>query len=249
MVTVKSPREIELMRQAGRIVALAHQEVAKHIKPGVSTQQLDEIIEHVIRSNQAVPSFLHYNGFPANSCISVNEVVVHGIPTPKRILREGDIVSVDIGAIYKGYHGDGAWTYPCGSVSPEARKLLEGTESSLFAGLAMAKAGARLTDISHAVQTRAESLGFSVVRDFVGHGIGTSMHEDPQIPNFGLPGRGITLRPGMTIAVEPMINAGRKEVRVLSDGWTTVTLDGSLSAHFEHTVLVTETGYEILTRV
>ena len=157
MVTVKSPREIELMRQAGRIVALAHQEVAKHIKPGVSTQQLDEIIEHVIRSNQAVPSFLHYNGFPANSCISVNEVVVHGIPTPKRILREGDIVSVDIGAIYKGYHGDGAWTYPCGTVSPEARKLLEGTESSLFAGLAMAKAGARLTDISHAVQTRARS--------------------------------------------------------------------------------------------
>ena len=249
MVTVKSPREIDLMRQAGRIVALAHQEVAKHIKPGVSTQQLDEIIEHVIRSNQGIPSFLHYNGFPANSCISVNEVVVHGIPSPKRILRDGDIVSVDIGAIYKGYHGDGAWTYPCGTVSPEAQKLLEGTESSLFAGLAMARAGARLTDISHAVQTRAESLGFSVVRDFVGHGIGTSMHEDPQIPNFGLPGRGITLRPGMTIAVEPMINAGRKEVRVLSDGWTTVTLDGSLSAHFEHTVLITETGYEILTKV
>lgn len=249
MVTVKSPREIELMRQAGRIVALAHQEVAKHIKPGVSTQQLDEIIDHVIRSNQAIPSFLHYQGFPASSCISVNEVVVHGIPSPRRILREGDIVSVDIGAIFKGYHGDGAWTYPCGNISPEAQRLLEGTEGSLFAGLAKAKAGARLTDISHAVQTYAEALGFSVVRDFTGHGIGTSMHEDPQIPNFGFPGRGITLRPGMTIAVEPMINAGRKEVRVLPDGWTTLTLDGSLSAHFEHTILITETGYEILTKV
>lgn len=249
MVTIKSPRELDLMRQAGRIVALAHQEVAKHIKPGVSTQQLDEIIEHVIRSNEAIPSFLHYNGFPANSCISVNEVVVHGIPNPKKILKNGDIVSVDIGAIYKGYHGDGAWTYPCGSISEAAQRLLTATEGSLFAGLAQAKAGARLTDISHAVQVFAESQGFSVVRDFVGHGIGTTMHEDPQIPNFGLPGKGITLRPGMTIAVEPMINAGRKEVKVLADGWTTVTFDGSLSAHFEHTVLITETGYEILTKV
>jgi len=249
MVTIKSPREIDLMRRAGQIVALAHQEVAKHIKPGVSTQQLDEIIEATIRANDAIPSFLHYNGFPANSCISVNETVVHGIPNPKKILREGDIVSVDIGAIFKGYHGDGAWTYPCGTISEGARKLLEATEASLFSGLAQAKAGARLTDISHAVQTFAESQGFSVVRDFVGHGIGTSMHEDPQIPNFGLPGKGITLRPGMTIAVEPMINAGRKEVKVLADGWTTVTLDGSLSAHFEHTVLITETGYEILTKV
>ncbi|HOW37695.1 MAG TPA: type I methionyl aminopeptidase, partial [Bacillota bacterium] len=226
----------------------AHQEVARHIKPGVSTQQLDEIIERVIRSNDAVPSFLHYNGFPANSCISVNEVVVHGIPSSKKILRNGDIVSVDIGAIFKGYHGDGAWTYPCGSITSEAQRLLEGTEGSLLAGLAQAKAGARLTDISHAVQTFAEARGFSVVRDFVGHGIGSSMHEDPQIPNFGLPGKGITLRPGMTIAVEPMINAGRKEVKVLADGWTTVTLDGSLSAHFEHTILITETGYEILTK-
>ena len=248
MVTIKSPRELDLMRQAGHIVALAHQEVAKHIKPGVSTQQLDEIIERVIRSNDAVPSFLHYNGFPANSCISVNEVVVHGIPSSKKILRNGDIVSVDIGAVYKGYHGDGAWTYPCGSLTSEAQRLLEGTEGSLFAGLAQAKAGARLTDISHAVQTFAEARGFSVVRDFVGHGIGSSMHEDPQIPNFGLPGKGITLRPGMTIAVEPMINAGRKEVKVLADGWTTVTHDGSLSAHFEHTILITETGYEILTK-
>jgi methionyl aminopeptidase len=249
MVTIKSAREVALMKRAGQIVALAHQEVAKHIKPGVTTQQLDEIIERVIREADAIPSFLHYNGFPANSCISVNEVVVHGIPSPKKILHDGDIVSVDIGAIYKGYHGDGAWTYPCGTISETAKALLKETEASLYAGLAQAKSGARLTDISHAVQVYAESKGFSVVRDFVGHGIGTSMHEDPQIPNFGLPGKGITLRPGMTIAVEPMINAGRKEVKVLTDGWTTVTMDKSLSAHFEHTVLITETGYEILTKV
>ena len=249
MVTIKSPREVDLMKRAGQIVALAHQEVAKHVKPGISTLQLDEIIENVIRSADAIPSFLHYNGFPANSCISVNEVVVHGIPSPKKILKNGDIVSVDIGAIYKGYHGDGAWTYACGTISNEAKKLLEATEASLFAGLSQAKAGNRLTDISHAVQVYAESQGFSVVRDFVGHGIGTQMHEEPQIPNFGLPGKGITLRPGMTIAVEPMINAGRKEVKVLADGWTTITLDKSLSAHFEHTILITETGYEILTKV
>jgi len=249
MVTIKSAREIELMRRAGQIVALAHQEVAKHIRPGVSTAQLDEIVERVIRENEAIPSFLHFEGFPASACISVNEVVVHGIPSPKKILKDGDIVSVDIGAIYKGYHGDGAWTYPCGLVSEQAKHLMEATEASLFAGLAQAKSGARLTDISHAVQVYAESKGFSVVRDFVGHGIGTNMHEDPQIPNFGLPGKGITLRPGMTIAIEPMINAGRKEVKVLADGWTTVTLDHSLSAHFEHTILITETGYEILTKV
>jgi methionyl aminopeptidase len=249
MVTIKSPREIDLMKRAGQIVALAHQEAAKHIKPGVSTKQLDEIIENVIRAADAVPSFLHYNGFPANSCISVNEVVVHGIPSSKKILKNGDIVSVDIGAIYKGYHGDGAWTYACGIVSPQAKKLLEVTEASLYAGLSQAKAGNRLTDISHAVQVYAESQGCSVVRDFVGHGIGTMMHEEPQIPNFGLPGKGITLRPGMTLAIEPMINAGRKEVKVLADGWTTVTMDQSLSAHFEHTILVTDTGYEILTKV
>ncbi|MFH0993065.1 MAG: type I methionyl aminopeptidase, partial [bacterium] len=236
MVTIKSQREIALMREAGQIVALAHREVAKHIKPGVTTAQLDDIIERTIRELDAIPSFKDYNGFPANSCISVNEVVVHGIPSPKQVLKSGDIVSVDIGAIYKGYHGDSAWTYPCGEITAAAERLLEGTEASLFAGLAQARAGNRLSDISHAVQTHAEALGFSVVRDFVGHGIGTSMHEDPQIPNFGLPGRGITLRPGMTIAVEPMINAGNKEVKVLRDGWTTVTLDRSLSAHFEHTV-------------
>jgi len=249
VVTIKSEREITLMREAGRIVALAHREVAKHIKPGVTTAQLDEIVERTILSQDAVPSFKGYNGFPAAACISVNEVVIHGIPSSKKTLKAGDIVSVDIGAIYKGYHGDSAWTYPCGEISPAAEKLLSATEGSLFAGLAFAKGGNRLTDISHAVQTFAEAQGFSVVRDFTGHGIGSQLHEDPQILNYGAPGRGITLRPGMTIAVEPMINAGRKEVKVLRDGWTTVTLDGSLSAHFEHTVLITETGYEILTKV
>jgi len=237
------------MREAGRIVALAHQEVAKHIKPGVTTAQLDDIVERTILSQDALPSFKGYNGFPAAACISVNEVVVHGIPSPRQTLKAGDIVSVDIGAVYKGYHGDSAWTYACGAIDETTAKLLAGTEASLFAGLAMAKGGNRLSDISHAVQACAETQGFSVVRDFVGHGIGSALHEDPQIPNFGAPGRGITLRPGMTIAVEPMINAGRKEVKVLRDGWTTVTLDGSLSAHFEHTVLITETGYEILTKV
>lgn len=249
MVTIKSSREIELMRIAGRIVALAHQEVSKHIVPGVSTFELDRIVEKVIRDNKAIPSFKNYNGFPSSACISINQEVVHGIPSKSRLLKNGDIVSVDIGAIYKGYHGDSAWSYACGEISLEAKRLLEATEKSLFKGLEKAAPKNRLTDISHAIQTYAESLGFSVVREFVGHGVGKHLHEDPQIPNFGLPGRGITLRAGMTLAIEPMINAGRKEVKVLPDGWTTVTQDSSLSAHFEHSVLITENGYEILTKV
>lgn len=249
MVTIKSEREINLMRDAGRVVALAHQEVAKHIKPGISTYELDQIIEHTIRSQGAIPSFLNYNGFPASSCISVNDTVVHGIPSKTELLKSGDIVSVDIGAILKGYHGDSAWTYACGEVSETARHLMTVTEESLFQGLSMVKAGNRLSDVSHQIQLYAEANGCSVVREFVGHGIGKSMHEDPQIPNFGIPGKGITLRPGMTLAIEPMINSGRKEVKVLSDDWTTKTVDGSLSAHYEHTVLVTLTGYEILTRI
>lgn len=249
MVTIKSSREVDLMREAGRIVALAHIEVQKHIQPGVSTAYLDEIVENTIKNHDAIPSFKNYNGFPSSACISINEEVVHGIPNKSRILQNGDIVSVDIGAIYKGYHGDSAWTYACGDISLEAQRLLDGTKASLFQGLNQAKAKNRLTDISHAIQTYAEGLGFSVVREFVGHGVGKFLHEDPQIPNYGLPGRGITLRPGMTLAIEPMINAGHKEVKVLPDGWTTLTQDGSLSAHFEHTVLITESGYEILTKV
>jgi methionyl aminopeptidase len=248
MVTIKSNREIELMKEAGRIVALAHRAVKAKIKPGLSTKQLDDLVEKVIRDNGAIPSFKNYNGFPAAACISINEVVVHGIPDESIILKSGDIVSVDIGANYKGYHGDSAWTYACGEISESAKNLLVGTEESLFKGLEFAKPNNRLTDISHAIQMHAESLGFSVVREFVGHGLGRNLHEDPQIPNYGLPGRGIILKPGMTLAIEPMINLGNKEVKVLADGWTTITRDRSLSAHFEHSILITETGYEILTK-
>lgn len=247
MVTRKSNREIELMRVAGRIVALAHDEVKKAVKPGVTTKQLDDLVEKVIRDNGAIPSFKNYHGYPASACISINEEVVHGIPSPMRVLKSGDIVSVDIGAMYKGYHGDSAWTYACGEITEDAKRLLEGTEKSLFAGLEYAKANNRLSDISHQIQKTAEELGFSVVREFVGHGVGKLLHEDPQIPNYGLPNRGVLLKPGMTLAIEPMINLGNKEVKVLSDGWTTITRDKSLSAHFEHTILITETGYEILT--
>ncbi|MFP4478468.1 MAG: type I methionyl aminopeptidase [Candidatus Izemoplasmatales bacterium] len=249
MIKLKSNREVELMREAGRIVALAHQATRDFIKPGISTKDLDDLIENVIRENDAIPSFKNYNGFPASACISVNEEVVHGIPSKKRILKDGDVVSVDIGAIYKGYHGDSAWTYACGEISNDAKRLLEGTEESLFKGLELAKAGNRLSDISHAIQKHAESLGFSVVREFVGHGLGRELHEDPQIPNFGLPGRGPKLKAGMTLAIEPMINLGNKDVRVLTDGWTAVTRDRSISAHFEHSILITKTGYEILTKL
>jgi len=247
LVTRKSNREVELMRIAGRIVALAHKAVSKAIKPGVTTKQLDDLVEKVIRDEGAKPSFLNYSGFPASACVSINEEVVHGIPSPHRVLRSGDIVSVDIGAVYKGYHGDSAWTYPCGEISEDAKKLLEGTEASLFAGLEYAKANNHLSDISHHVQKKAESLGYSVVREFVGHGVGKKLHEDPQIPNYGLPHRGLILKPGMTLAIEPMINIGNKEVKVLKDGWTTITRDKSLSAHFEHSILITKDGYEILT--
>jgi methionyl aminopeptidase len=248
MIKLKSNREIALMREAGHIVAMAHKAAKDFIKPGVSTKALDDLIEQVIRDHDAIPSFKNYNGFPASACISINEEVVHGIPSARRILKDGDIVSVDIGAIYKGYHGDSAWTYACGEISDDAKRLLAGTEESLFKGLAYAKAGNRLSDISHAIQKYAEGLGFGVVREFVGHGLGRNLHEDPQIPNYGLPGRGPKLKAGMTLAVEPMINLGNKDVRVLADGWTAVTRDKSLSAHFEHSILITETGYEILTK-
>jgi methionyl aminopeptidase len=249
MIKIKSEREIALMREAGRIVALAHQAAKDFIKPGISTKALDDLIEKVIRDHDATPSFKNYNGFPASACISINEEVVHGIPSKDRILKNGDIVSVDIGANYKGYHGDSAWTYACGEISDEAKKLLEGTEKSLFEGLAFAKAGNRLSDISHAVQKCAEDLGYSVVREFVGHGLGRDLHEDPQIPNYGFAGRGPKLKKGMTLAIEPMINLGNKEVRVLDDGWTAITRDKSISAHFEHSILITKNGYEILTKV
>jgi len=247
MITIKSKREITLMREAGRIVALAHQAVKQNVKPGMTTLDIDKLVENVIRSNNAIPSFKGYGGFPGSACTSVNEQVVHGIPSKKVILHDGDIISVDIGAIYKGYHGDSAWTYPVGTISKKAQKLMDVTKQSLFEGLKMAKAGNRLTDISHAIQTYAESFGYSVVREFVGHGVGKNLHEDPQIPNYGPPGRGTLLKAGMTFAIEPMINEGRKEVKVLEDNWTTITIDGKLSAHFEHSVLITEDECIILT--
>ncbi len=247
MITIKSPREVELMRQAGRIVALAHQEVAKHVKPGVSTLYLDEIVEKVIRDNDAIPSFKGYGDFPASICASVNEVVVHGIPSSNTILKNGDIIAIDIGANYKGYHGDSAWTYAVGDVSKEDQELMNVTKEALYQGLAAVKANAHLSDISNSIGTYATSFGYGVVEEFTGHGIGSRLHEDPPIPNFGKPHMGPVLKAGMTLAIEPMINIGTKRVKVLRDNWTTVTCDKKKSAHYEHTILVTETGYEILT--
>jgi len=249
MISIKSPREIELMKQAGKIVALAHQEVKKHIKPGVTTYELDQVVEKSIRAHQAIPSFKGYGGFPGSACTSVNEQVVHGIPSKGVVLKNGDIISIDIGAEYEGYHGDSAWSYPVGTISEEAQRLLDVTEQSLFEGLKMARAKNRLSDISNAIQTYAESYGYSIVREFVGHGLGKQLHEDPQIPNYGPKGRGTLLKAGMTLAIEPMVNMGRKEVKILSDNWTTVTRDKSLSAHFEHSILITEDECVILTTV
>ncbi|MDR5001514.1 type I methionyl aminopeptidase [Brevibacillus parabrevis] len=247
MIILKSKAELEVMREAGRIVALTHQELAKAIKPGVTTKQLDEIAETFIRSMGAVPSFKGYGGFPGSICASVNEELVHGIPG-KRALQEGDIISIDIGAQFQGYHGDSAWTYPVGKISAENEKLLRVTEESLFKGLEKAIPGGRLSDISHAIQVHAEAAGFTLVREYVGHGIGQNLHEDPQVPNYGPPDRGPRLKPGMVLAIEPMVNAGERYVRTLEDNWTVVTLDRKTCAHFEHTIAITEDGYEIFTR-
>jgi methionyl aminopeptidase len=246
MITIKSPRELEIMREAGRIVAQAHERVRELVKPGVTTRQLERAVMKVIDGAGAIPSFKGYNGFPAAICASVNDALVHGFPND-RPMEEGDIVSIDIGAQYKGYHGDSAWTYGVGELPVEARQLLEVTEQSLYAGIHQALVGNRLSDISHSVQTFVEERGFSIVRDYVGHGIGQDMHEEPQIPNYGPPGKGPRLRPGMALAIEPMVNAGSPEVRTLSDNWTVVTVDGSLCAHFEHTVAITPEGPAILT--
>lgn len=246
MITVKSLTEIERMRQAGRIVYLTHQELKKWIQPGITTKEIDQIAEKFIRSFGATPSFKGYNGFQGSVCTSVNDELVHGIPS-KRKLRDGDIISIDIGACYEGFHGDSAWTYPVGAISSEAERLLAVTEQSLYAGLALLKPGVRLGDVSHAIQSVAEDAGFSIVREYAGHGIGRELHEDPSIPNYGEPGRGRRLSKGMTLAIEPMVNAGSRFVRTLDDQWTVVTTDGSLCAHFEHTVAITDDGYEILT--
>ena len=249
MIIKKTVREIELMRTAGRIVALAHQEVARHIAPGVSTLELDQIVERVIRENGAKPSFKGYGGFPGSICASINDVVVHGIPKASIILKAGDIISIDIGACYKGYHGDSAWTYPVGEISEADQHLMDVTLNALYKGLEQAKPNNRLSDISAAIGDYAKSFGYGVVEDFTGHGVGKSLHEDPAIPNYGIPNMGPVLQPGMTLAIEPMINAGTKSVKVCSDGWTTITRDGKKSAHFEHSILITDEGYEILTKL
>ena len=246
MIICKTPREIEIMREAGRLVALTHQELKQHITPGITTKELDQIAEKTIQKYGATPSFKGYNGFPGSICASVNEELVHGIPG-KRKLKECDIISIDIGAKYNGYHGDSAWTYPVGNISESVQKLLDVTEKSLYLGLEQVKPGERLSNISHAVQTHAEENGFSIVREYVGHGIGQDLHEDPQIPHYGPPNRGPRLKPGMVICVEPMVNQGRRYVKTLSDDWTVVTVDGKWCAHFEHTIALTEAGYEILT--
>lgn len=246
-VTIKTAREIELMRHAGKLLEQVHDQLAKIIRPGISTWEIDHEGERMIRELGCIPNFLHYNGYPASICVSVNDEVVHGIPTKERILKEGDIVSLDAGLIYEGYHSDAARTYGVGKISPEAQKLIDVTRQSFFEGIKFAKAGHHLHEISAAIGNYAESFGYGVVRDLVGHGIGTHLHEDPQIPNFVCKSRGIRLQPGMTLAIEPMIDMGTAEVCWLDDDWTVVTEDGSLSAHYENTVLITDGEPELLT--
>jgi len=246
MITLKNGQELAAMRQACKITAAARALAGEMVRPGVTTREIDKAVRDFIVSQGAKPSFLGYHGFPGSTCISVNSTVIHGIPGGY-VLRDGDIVSVDVGAFYKGFHGDCAATYPCGTVSAEARKLIDVTKQSFFEGIRFAKRGNRVSDISHAIQKHVESNGFSVVRTFVGHGVGAQLHEEPEVPNFGAPGRGPRLLPGMTLAIEPMVNEGVFDVRVLKDGWTTVTADGKLSAHYENTVLITDGEPEILT--
>ncbi|SHJ06701.1 type I methionyl aminopeptidase [Desulfofundulus thermosubterraneus] len=248
MIMIKSQRELRYMRDAGRVVAGVLGELSRAIKPGVTTAELDRLAEDFILARGARPAFKGLYGFPASICTSVNEQVVHGIPGLRK-LESGDIISIDVGAEINGYFGDGAATFPVGEVSPEAKKLLAVTEGALYEGIRFARQGNRLSDISHAVQSYVEKHGFSVVREYVGHGIGRSMHEEPQVPNFGKPGRGPRLKAGMTLAIEPMVNAGTHEVRTLGDNWTVVTGDSKLSAHFEHTVAITDGEPEILTRL
>jgi len=245
-VSIKSQREIELMREAGKILFEVHEELARMIRPGITTWDIDRKGRKLIESYGCIPSFLNYNGYPASICVSVNEEVVHGIPNKKHFLREGDIVSLDAGVIYKGYHSDAARTYGVGTISEDARKLIDVTKQSFFEGIKYAKEGCHLHEISAAIGAYAESFGYGVVRDLVGHGVGSALHEDPQVPNFKQETRGMRLKAGMTLAIEPMINAGRYNVKWLDDDWTVVTTDGSLSAHYENTVLITDGEPEIL---
>ncbi|MDR1134765.1 MAG: type I methionyl aminopeptidase [Clostridiales Family XIII bacterium] len=247
MIIIKSNHEIQTMRESGRVTAGILRDLKDFVKPGVSTKDIDDFVEETIRGNGMTPTFKGYNGYPASACVSINEEVVHGIPRSDRLLAEGDIVSVDVGSTWKGYVSDAARTYPVGEISLAARKLIEVTEACFFEGIKYCREGFRLSDISHAIQTKAESEGFSVVRDFVGHGVGREMHEDPQIPNFGRPGKGPRIMKGMTFAIEPMINQGTWKVMVLEDNWTAVTVDRSLAAHYENTIVVTDGEPELLT--
>ena len=249
MIVLKSPREIDLMKKANQIVAETHAYLADQIAPGISTADINKLADEFIRSKNAIPSFKDYRGYPASVCVSINEEVVHGIPAENHILNSGDIVSIDIGTLYEGFNGDAARTVAVGDIDDDVQRLLDVTEKSLMLGIKNALKGNRLTDISHAVQKHVEGNGFSVVRDYVGHGIGRKMHEDPQIPNFGPPGRGPILKTGMTLAIEPMVNMGGYEVKTLSDGWTVVTKDKSFSAHFEHTIAITDGEADILSKL
>ena len=246
MISIKTERELDAMRQACKITAAARALAGEMVRPGITTGEIDKAVHDFIVSQGAKPSFLHYQGYPASACISVNEVVIHGIPG-HRVLKEGDIVSVDVGAYYQGFHGDCAATFACGKISPEAQRLIDVTKQSFFEGIRFARQGYRVSDISHAVQTYVEANGFSVVRAFVGHGVGEHLHEEPSVPNYGAPGKGPRLVKNMTIAVEPMVNMGSYDVRVLKDGWTTVTADGKLAAHYENSILITDGEAEILT--
>lgn len=246
-VTIKSEKQIKAMREAGRLLAIMHDELSQTLKPGMSTWDIDKLGETIIRDFGCIPNFKNYNGYPASICVSVNDEVVHGIPDKKRIIREGDIVSLDAGLIYQGMHSDAARTWGIGVISSEAQRLIDVTKESFFVGIKFAKDGNHLYEISAAIQDYVESHGYCVVRDLVGHGIGTQLHEDPQIPNFRQRGRGLRLHAGMTLAIEPMVNAGRYDVEWLDDDWTVVTQDGTLSAHYENTILITPTGCDILT--
>ena len=249
MVVLKTSRELGIMKEACRISAGALQTVGKAVEPGITTLELDKLAEDYIRSQGAEPNFKNYHGYPATACISINNEVIHGIPSSKRKICQGDIVSVDLGARFNGYNGDNAATFACGDVSEQAKRLMDTTKNALYEGIKAACVGSRIGDISNAIQRTVEAAGFSVVRQYVGHGIGTQLHEAPEVPNFGAAGRGIRLLPGMTLAIEPMVNVGSYDVKVLPDGWTVLTQDGSLSAHFEHTIVITPDGPKIMTLI
>lgn len=249
MINMKTPHELELMRKAGRLTALARKAAADAVKPGVTTDDIDRVVRRTIEGAGAKPSFLGYGGFPASACVSINDEIIHGIPSKTRVVHEGDIVKVDVGAYLGGFHGDCAATIPCGEVSEEAKRLIEVTRQSFYEGIKFAREGNRLSDISHAIQTYVEAHGFSVVRAYVGHGVGAQLHESPEVPNFGGPGHGVRLQRGMTLAIEPMVNAGVYDIKVLPDGWTVKTRDGRLSAHYENSIAITGGDPEILTSI